>query len=154
MDRGPKVKVLLREDEYVETLWAERVGPNRYRLDNSPFWAYGLSWRDVVEAHVDEGGQLAFTRVVEKSGHRTVRVIFKPGIDENPEGQAVVDELVRMGCTYEGMHPGYLAVDIPPSVDLAPVTAYLTAQRVQWEHADPRYSELYPDGDKGGDPWT
>jgi Domain of unknown function (DUF4265) len=139
-----KVKVLLREDEYVETVWAEPVGPDCYRLDNSPFWAYGVSWLDVVEAHLDEGGQLAFTRVVEKSGHRTVRVIFRPGIDENPEGQAVVDELGRLGCTYEGMHPGYIAIDIPPSVELMEVADYLTDQGVQWEHADPRYSDLYP----------
>lgn len=143
---GTKVKVLLRADEYVETLWAERVGPDRYRLDNSPFWAYGLSWRDVVEAHPDENGQLAFTRVVEKSGHRTVRVIFEPGIDQNAEGQAIIDELVRLGCTYEGMHPGYLAIDIPPGVELAKEAGYLTEQGAQWEHADPRYSELYPAG--------
>jgi len=143
---GTKVKVLLRADEYVETLWAERVGPDRYRLDNSPFWAYGLSWRDVVEAHPDENGQLAFTRVVEKSGHRTVRVIFEPGIDQNAEGQAIIDELVRLGCTYEGMHPGYLAIDIPPGVELAKVAGYLTEQGAQWEHADPHYSELYPAG--------
>jgi hypothetical protein len=71
MDSGTKVKVLLREEEYVETVWAEQVGPDHYRLDNSPFWAYGVSWRDVVEAHMDEGGQLGFTRIVEKSGHRT-----------------------------------------------------------------------------------
>jgi hypothetical protein len=139
-----KVKVLLRNDEYVETLWAERVGPDRYRLDNSPFWAYGLSWLDVVEARPDENGQLAFARIVEKSGHRTVRIIFDPGIDEDPEGQAVVDDLVRQGCSYEGMHPGYIAVDIPPGVDLIGVARYLTEQGVRWEHADPRYSDLYP----------
>ena len=28
MDGGTKVKVLLREEAYVETLWAERVGPD------------------------------------------------------------------------------------------------------------------------------
>ena len=144
---GVKVKVLLQEDEYAETLWAERVGPDRYRLDNSPFWAYGVSWLDVVEAHPDANGQLAFTRVVEKSGHRTVRVIFRPGIDENPEGQALVDELVRLGCTYEGMHPGYLAIDIPPGVDLMMVAQHLTERGAEWEHADPRYSELYPAGE-------
>ena len=142
---GEKVKVLLREDEYVETLWAERVGPDRYRLENSPFWAYGVSWLDVVEAHPDGQGQLAFARVVEKSGHRTVRIIFDPGIDEDPENQAVVDEVVRLGCSYEGMHPGYIAVDVPAGVDLMQVARYLTEQGVQWEHADPRYSELYPD---------
>jgi Domain of unknown function (DUF4265) len=144
MDSGTKVKVLLREEEYVETVWAEQVGPDHYRLDNSPFWAYGVSWRDVVEAHMDEGGQLGFTRIVEKSGHRTVRTIFQPGIDENSEGQAVIDEVVRLGCTYEGMHPGYIAIDIPPAVELMQVAAYLTDRGVQWEHADPRYSELYP----------
>jgi len=75
------VKVLLQEDENVETLWANRVGPDLYRLDNSPFWAYGVSWRDVVEAHPDPDGMLRMSRVVEKSGHRTVRVIFEPSVD-------------------------------------------------------------------------
>ena len=144
---GAKVKVLLREDEYAETVWAECVGPDQYRLDNSPFWAYGVSWLDVVEAHRDDSGQLAFTGVVTKSGHRTVRIIFTPGIEENPEGQAIVDALVRMGCTYEGMHPGYIAIDIPPGVELTAVTGYLTDQEAQWEHADPRHSELYPGGE-------
>src|SRR5262249_17810343 len=65
---GANAKVLLRDEEYVETLWAERVGPDRYRLNNSPFWAYSVSWLDVVEAHPDENGQLAFARIVEKSG--------------------------------------------------------------------------------------
>jgi hypothetical protein len=32
------VKVLLQEDEFVETLWADPVGTDLYRLDNSPFW--------------------------------------------------------------------------------------------------------------------
>lgn len=38
----------------------------------------------------------------------------------------------------------YLAVDIPPEVDLMAVAQYLTERGVQWEHADPRYSDLYP----------
>jgi hypothetical protein len=98
----------------------------------------------VVEAHPDQHGQLAFECVIEKSGHRTVQIIFDTGIDEDPEGQAVVDEVVRLGCSYEGMHPGYIAADIPPGVDLMLVARYLTEQGVRWEHADPRYSDLYP----------
>jgi Domain of unknown function (DUF4265) len=141
-----KVKVLLREEEYAETVWADPVGVDQYRLDNSPFWAYGVSWLDVVEARMDENGQLAFVRLVEKSGHRTVRVIFDPGIDANPEGKAVIDGVVELGCTFEGMHPGYLAIDIPPGIDLMLVADYLTERNVQWEHADPRYSDLYPQG--------
>jgi hypothetical protein len=139
-----KVKVLLQEDEYVETLWADPVGTDRYRLDNCPFYAYGVSWRDVVEARPDPDGMLRMVRVVEKSGHRTVRVIFDPGADEDPAAQAVLDGVLARGCSYEGMNPRYVVIDLPPEVDLMDIAGYLTNQGVQWEHADPRHSELYP----------
>jgi len=42
-------------------------------------------------------------------------------------------------------NPGYLAIDVPPEVRLERVVQYLTASGQQWKHADPRYSELYPD---------
>ena len=136
---------MLRDDENVETVWAQPVGPDQYRLDNSPFWAYGVSWRDVVEAHPDEDGMLAFVRIVEKSGHRTLRLILKPPADKAPESQAVLDGIVALGATYEGMNPGYLAIDIPPEIALERVTEFLVASGQQWEHADPTYSDLYPD---------
>ena len=139
------VKVLLHEDDKVETLWAERVGEDLYRLDNSPFFAYGVSWQDVVEAHPDAHGMLVMSRVVEKAGHRTVRVIFDPGVDESPDARRILDGVVALGASYEGANPRYLAIDIPPEVDLMEVARYLTNHEVDWEHADPRYSELYPD---------
>ena len=144
MDASP-VKVLLQEEEYVEILWADPVGPDLYRLDNSPFWAYGVSWRDVVEAQPDSDGMLRMTRVVEKSGHRTVRVILTQGVDESSEEQAVMDGVLALGASYEGINSKYLSIDIPPGVQLLTVASYLTDRGVQWEHADPRYSDLYPD---------
>jgi uncharacterized protein DUF4265 len=144
MDAGA-VKVLLQEDEYVETLWADRVGPNLYRLDNSPFWAYGVSWKDVVEAHPDPDGMLRMTRVAEKSGHRTVRLMFDEGTEESADAQAILSGVNALGATYEGMNPRYLAIDIPPGVELMAIARFLTDRGVQWEHADPRYSQLYPD---------
>lgn len=143
------VKVLLQEGENVETLWAERVGPDLYRLDNSPFWAYGVSWLDVVEAHTDADGQLVMSRVAEKSGHRTVRVIFDRGADQSPQARAVLDGVVALGASYEGMNPRYVAIDIPPEADLMAVARYLTERAVQWEHADPRHSDLYPGAEAG-----
>ena len=140
-----KVKVLIRTDDHVETLWADPVGPGRYRLDNTPFFAYGISWRDVVEAEPDPDGTLRCVRVVEKSGHRTVRIIFDPGVDVSAEQRAVVDGLVAMGCTFEGANPRYVTIDLPPGVDLDAVAAYLTARRAEWEHADPTYDDLHPD---------
>ena len=143
------VKVLLQEGENVETLWAERVAPDLYRLDNSPFWAYRVSWLDVVEAHPDADGQLVMSRVATKAGHRTVRVIFDEGVDESPEAKAVIDGVAALGASYEGMSPRYFAIDIPPGVDLMAVARYLTHHAVQWEHADPSYSDLYPDEHSG-----
>ena len=144
MTESVPLKVLFQEDGNIETLWADQVGPDQYRLDNSPFWAYGVSWRDVVEARRDPDGALTFVRVVEKSGHRTVRLILDPPADRSPESQAILDGLRPLGATYEGMHPGYLAIDIPPGVAFDPVIAYLVGSGQQWEHADPQYSDLYP----------
>ena len=140
-----QVKVLLQEDENIETLWADPVGPNLYRLDNCPFWAYGVSWRDVVQAAPDPDGMLRMKGIVEKSGHRTLRVIFDPGLNEDPTGRAVLVGAVARGCTYEGMNPRYVVIDLPPEVDLMEIAEYLTRQGVLWEHADPRHSDLYPD---------
>ena len=52
------VKVLLQDGKDVETLWAVPVGENLYRLDNSPFFAYRVSWEDVVHAEPDSDGVL------------------------------------------------------------------------------------------------
>jgi hypothetical protein len=139
------VKVLFQEDENVETLWAERVGPDQYRLDNSPFWAYGVSWKDVVEAHPDAEGMLRFARVVVKSGHRTIRVVLPRRADESSASQAILDGLNELGATYEGMHAGYVSVDMSPDADFHAVVKYLIASGQQWEYADPPYSALFPD---------
>src|SRR5688572_22698495 len=57
-EREPSTKVLFRvrnEDGSadVETLWATSLGADNYKLDNSPFYAYGVSWEDVVHAPFD-----------------------------------------------------------------------------------------------------
>ena len=39
----------------METIWAIPIGEDRYVLDNSPFCAYSVSWKDTVHApHVEE----------------------------------------------------------------------------------------------------
>ena len=82
MSSDPTAKVLFRvpgEDggATVETLWAVPLGNDLYQLDNSPFFAYGVSWQDVVLAPQDPQEQMpTFQSVAERSGNRTVRVIF------------------------------------------------------------------------------
>ena len=81
-----KAKVLFRipKDDggaNVETLWATKVGEDLYKLDNSPFYAYSVSWQDVVHAPYNDDEQFpTFRSVKEKSGHRTIRVVFDPPV--------------------------------------------------------------------------
>ncbi len=71
----------------VETPWANKIGDNIYELDNSPFYAYNVSWKDVIEALPGPDGMLEFKKVVKKSGHKTVRVIFDPPINQNEQSR-------------------------------------------------------------------
>lgn len=140
-------KVLFGSGEHddIETLWAVPVGENLYRLENSPWFAYSVSWQDVVEARPqEEGGFPEFVRVVEKSGNRTVRLLLDPPADKSEESQRVLDRLIELACSYEGATHAYIAVNVPPDVDLVTVCDFLTSTGHMWEHADPRYDELYP----------
>jgi hypothetical protein len=129
----------------VETLWARRMGGDQYQLDNIPWYAFGLSCYDIVEARSRAADDLPdFVRVIRKSGHRTVRLILNPPADASAASQAVLDGLRDLGCGYEGASSRFLAVDIPPAVDLMAVRQFLIASEQQWEHADPTYNDLFP----------
>lgn len=146
----PSAKVLFRvpnEDgtAEVETLWAFPLGDDKYRLDNSPFYAYSVSVHDVVLAPFDANeGFPTFHRVESKSGNRTVRVVFDTPVEPGNEAQRVLDGLVELGCGYEGATRRYVSINIPPQVELNAVRDYLTEKGATWEHADPIYSELHP----------
>lgn len=138
------VKVALIDEEGdVETLWATPLGGELYRLDNIPFYAYGVSWLDVVEAPLDAGGLPTFRRVAEKSGHRTVRV--RQDDTRAPEAKPLLESLSKLGCTYEGSAPSLLAVDVPPKASLEDVARYLVEAGFDWEYADPTCEELFPE---------
>jgi len=147
----PNAKVLFRvPDEEggaeVETLWATHLESDNYRLDNSPFYAYGVSWEDVVSAPFNpEEGFPTFERVVSKSGNRTIRVIFKTPIETGNESEQLLHGLIALGCDYEGANRKYISVNIPPGVDLDVVRKYLIEHNATWEHADPTYATLFPD---------
>lgn len=90
-------------------------------------------------------GLPTFVRVVKKSGHRTVRVVFEPPVQEGNDSETLLNGLVALGCTYEGANRRYVAIDLPPAVSLEDVRQYLIQHKAQWEHADPTYAELFPD---------
>ena len=147
---APDSKVLFRvpADDgtaRVETLWATALGNDEYKLDNSPFYAYSVSWEDTVYAPIDPSeGRPTFMRVVKKSGRRTIRIKFDPPVQDGNESDQVLQGLVALGCSYEGANRSYMSIDIPQEVNLERVRQYLIDEGAQWEHADPTYEQLFP----------
>jgi hypothetical protein len=127
-----------------EWVWAEPLGNDRYRVENSPFFAYGLSYDDVVRAAPDgPDAELQVQDVERKSGHRTLRLALDARFDiAHPEVRQFLDELLDLGCTYEGLPPKLVALDVPPELDVAKVVERLQAPFrdgvLLWEWADPR----------------
>jgi hypothetical protein len=55
-----------------------------------------------------------------------------------------MDALVERGCSFEGAHPGFVSVNIPPDVALESIAELLVASGFDWEYADPTYEDLFP----------
>ena len=83
-----------------------------------------------------------FVRVVRASGNRTVRIAFLTFPSTDARAQAVLQRLVALGCSSEGMNPRLVAVNVPPAADLAVVATLMTDAYLNWEYANPTYEEL------------
>ncbi|GAB4039437.1 DUF4265 domain-containing protein [Spirosoma gilvum] len=117
-------KIMLEyEDEEgtsLESVWATPVEKN-YRVENIPFYATSIAYRDIISAK-EENGELLFDSLIEASGHSVVQLMI---FDEKAVDR-VTQELVNLGCTWEGSHlPNYIAVDVPVGVDYQLVQDYL-----------------------------
>ncbi len=127
-----------------DQVWGEPLGGDRYRLESCPFFAYGVSRDDVVRAgERDEDGAPLLEHVVEKGGHRTLRVALDADATlDSPAVQELLDGLSALGCTHETLRPKIVAIDLPPEVDVAAVVLHLEALArsglLLWEWADPR----------------
>ena len=128
----------------IETLWAEPLGKQLYRLDNSPFRIYSVSWGDEVLAPPSADGLPTFQSVVSKSGNRTVRVRLDPPYEEGNVSAKEMHDLVAMGCSFEGSRNRLMSVNIPAELSLNAVRDHLISRDLEWEHADPTYEELFP----------
>ena len=147
----PASKVLFRVPQEdgtadVETLWATEVGEDLYRIDNTPFFAYSVSWLDVVYAPFDEDEkQATYKEVIKKSGHRTIRIIFDGPVTEEDDNYGKLQEIIELGCSYEGAYGTLVSIDIPPNIDLLMIRNYLIEKKFVFEHADPTYEEIFGD---------
>lgn len=124
-----------------EWLWAEPLGGDRFRLESTPFFAYGASRGDVVRAE-GGGSQLRLVASERKGGHRTLRIALDGEVAlDDAQARALLDGVLALGCSYEALPPKIAALDVPPEVDVALVVERLEAQRelgvLIWEWADP-----------------
>jgi hypothetical protein len=108
-----------------ESFWAEPLGQGLYRLRNTPFYAFDLHFHDVVRAVAHAPGGLAtISEVVERSGHKTLRIIFSERAS-TADVSAVLAELGRHKTTHERARGRLYALDVDVDADYAAVCTYL-----------------------------
>jgi hypothetical protein len=127
-------------------VWAEPLGSGRFRIESCAFFAYGLSRDDVVRASPAPGEEAPrLEDVLEKGGHRTLRLALAPSIElRDPAVQGLLERLLELGCTHETLRPKLVALDVPPEADVTIVAELLQSLAAHgallWEWADPRPS--------------
>jgi len=97
-----------------ESVWVDDVGKGRYVLENSPFYAFGVSYQDVVSAK-EVDGELVFDEVISRGGHSTYRLMVSGG---HEDFDCYWKSLQQMGCTYEEGLNRLISVDVPPLTDI------------------------------------
>lgn len=98
-----------------ETIWVAPLGGRDYRLENSPFYAFGISYQDIARGK-EEAGSVLFDGVVSTGGHSTYRIIKNK--DASSQFEKYWLPLHGIGCTFEEGIDGLLSVDIPPRTDI------------------------------------
>ena len=120
---GEPVKVIFElepsdwHNHATESIWAVPLGNDKYRVQNVPFYAYGISYDDIVLAKPNENGQLIVQNVPERGRHSTYRVILNPGTTDK-DFENAWDKLGDLGSTYERATDRLIAVDVPPETDI------------------------------------
>ncbi|MBZ5714890.1 DUF4265 domain-containing protein [Nannocystis pusilla] len=119
------VKVLFYpDDQSPESLWAEDLGDGQYKLRNSPWFMYGVSFEDVVRARPAADGMLEFVEVVQPSGSSTFRLMLREDTDP-AMFERYWKPLQALGCTWEQAKKRLYAVDAPRGADLERVADLL-----------------------------
>ena len=105
-----------------ERLWAKQLpsGGAHFELHSSPFYAKGVSYKDIIEAegNPDCIGEFEYRRTLSSSGHSTYRILV-------PKNSRLFapwwEKLAAFGCTYEFADEGaelLYAVDVPPAANI------------------------------------
>ena len=111
-----KIRFLVEDWVSGETLWAEDLGGNLFRLSNIPFYVTGFAMNDVVRC-TDENGWKRVVGMHRDSGNGTLRLIFTVANDSPRAGQ-VLDELKSVGCSIETASAQLVGVNVPLDLEV------------------------------------
>ena len=118
------------EDVGGESLWAEKLGNDLFRVRNIPFYAYGINFYDIVFAKSEtEELKPSIIRIHEYSGHKTLRVIFTDS-SSNEERVNKLKELHKFKGYHESANGTLFAIDVEPDGDYGAVCDILYS----WEN--------------------
>jgi hypothetical protein len=100
-----------------ESVWAEPLGNDLYKIENVPFYTYGLNFQDIVRATPDSEDLIPEIReLIAPSGHRTFRILFNKRIDKAQQ-EVVLASMTSLGISYERANQTYVALDMKPEGD-------------------------------------
>jgi uncharacterized protein DUF4265 len=129
MNDATNVRVLFDVDPMAwhghssESLWAATRNEG-YELRNVPFFAKEVSLGDVVAGTRDGEGMVRFSRVIERGGHSTIRVVTSADQASHAAFKSSLEALLRLGCHYESgsvQDLSVFAIDVPPNSDIGEV---------------------------------
>jgi hypothetical protein len=137
-----------------ESMWAEPIAQTAeggaYRLMNSPFYAFGVSFLDTVHAARNSEGALQFDRVIKRSGHSTFMLLVP---QNSLHFGSYWKKLEELGCSYEWGHENtsrgeelLYSVDVPDAANLTAVLRVLEqgAKEGVWDYQEGHDSRKQP----------
>jgi Domain of unknown function (DUF4265) len=97
-----------------EQLAVRSVGHHRFEICCLPFYCYGLSVGDIVQAVESADGRLVSGPLTQDGGNGLVRAAFQSRVDAEALHTAVHDALTLAGLAHEWNGVGYVAVLCEP----------------------------------------
>ena len=132
-----KVRITLNNGPFAgETLWAEPLGDNLYRLENIPVYANGYAYGDVVRCE-EVDSFLEVKALVQDSGNGTIRIAFAD--PDSAEALSVLNDFSSLNCEYEKTGSKMVAISLPYDLEVpfSQMANYLNATNdvfvIGWE---------------------
>ncbi|QHL86991.1 DUF4265 domain-containing protein [Nibribacter ruber] len=115
-----------------ESMWAEPLGNDLFQIENVPFYAYGLNFKDIVRATSDsEELKPEIRELIKPSGRRTFRICFKSQVSREQQ-EVILESFFEHHVSYERADDIYVALDMKPEGDYQAVFDKLESYQEQY----------------------